>query len=200
MDLLKSIIAQKKEENDGIKQRLNLDGSKRYIKQSDLQALKRRDMERDDENIKALKRSRREENEGQKLEPKMESAKKEEEVEELQLTPLEVKVKLREFGQPITYFGEGEEERLARLRRVVLEDEGEDDFGLKSGFAIRNRMLDGGEEEDDEEDEEDGRPGVDGGVGKKREMVEPDIRSDFSSREGWSDPKIILRYFKVREW
>lgn len=57
----------------------------------------------------------------------------------------EVVRRLRDFGFPVTLFGEGDEERLSRLRRVEsmhIDRADGNELGLGDGFEARNAQLD----------------------------------------------------------
>eukprot|EP00607_Mallomonas_marina_P008434 CAMPEP_0182424654 /NCGR_PEP_ID=MMETSP1167-20130531/10883_1 /TAXON_ID=2988 /ORGANISM="Mallomonas Sp, Strain CCMP3275" /LENGTH=186 /DNA_ID=CAMNT_0024604627 /DNA_START=11 /DNA_END=572 /DNA_ORIENTATION=+ len=79
----------------------------------------------------------------------------------------QVKQRLRAIRQPITLFGEDNDERLKRLIRLQSEEQLDDDFRLGSGHNVSNSFLKNNQnsasaDQDDEDDDDD-----DGDEGKE---------------------------------
>uniref|UniRef100_A0A6U3R6S4 Pre-mRNA-splicing factor 18 n=1 Tax=Octactis speculum TaxID=3111310 RepID=A0A6U3R6S4_9STRA len=85
----------------------------------------------------------------------------------------EVKIRLRDMNQVVTYFGETDAERLARLRKIEVEGvDQENDFAISGGHDTRNVFLDQDSrsnalDDDDDDDDDDDTPKASSKSGKR---------------------------------
>lgn len=126
----------------------------------------------------------------------------EEEGSESALPWPDLRRRLRELGQPISLFGEGMKERMARLRRVEIDAVTKHEVELGAGHDIRNRFVGGdegvrGEQKDTADDAAEDAEEFEASTGdgsRQNEKEEEDEEKDAD--------KMVYRFFKgmLQRW
>eukprot|EP01129_Flabellula_baltica_P008614 TRINITY_DN3440_c0_g1_i2.p1 TRINITY_DN3440_c0_g1~~TRINITY_DN3440_c0_g1_i2.p1 ORF type:complete len:216 (-),score=68.62 TRINITY_DN3440_c0_g1_i2:402-1049(-) len=134
MDILNSFITNQKRKLTEDKKKIDSSGSRKYIRRGEFDRIRAEEY-----------RKEQEEKEKEKMkdvdEPVEESSDRSEEVEkenEKQLLPAEVISRLKMRGEPITLFGEEDEDRLNRL--LKLEERKPFNYNNSNGFDFLEAM------------------------------------------------------------
>ena len=127
----------------------------------------------------------------------------------LMLTKAEVIKRLRALRAPITLFGEGDDERLSRLRKLELAAPDEENEGGQKNFLVEEqrkaaeRALQGkGEESSDEEEltPEERRAKKMRHLAKLKEAEDKAQEADDKYDKTWSKSISISGFERVRTW
>ena len=203
-------------------------GKTRYFRQGDVKALNEEKQRQQQEELNKkrinmnniMKKQQDDESERVLLEKETNKAK---EMNELSsLTVKEIKYRLRSLHQPVTLFGEEDNERVDRLYNVLNDDNVEDDYKLSSSYSTttkKNFHKNNNDLEDDDEEEEDGKveksddkvinkatdKGNDEDEDEKHtssSFKKGQIITNYSSTPGLSNEKIIHKYFRnlLKQW
>ena len=183
MDALKSLIAQRKEERDKIKEKVKPSATsksgKKYVRRGDIE--RAMEMEQTESATAATAAATAQ---ASKSEPSTVSKAKKP-IESIELDMDKIINGLRELSQPITLFGETDLERYNRFQVSLESDHRE--LGVGEGHAIRNQFL--------EKETEDAHTAA-------IEHEEEEDDDDQLLNGNLSDSQLVYRFFRklLRSW